>query len=104
MEPSIICSGVSSLDDTLYKELLQKVYDSTGVPKTILENKNNYNPFELPFNEMDLVVLNCYRNKYHADGLNTETGVIADSINKVLPLLCKLYNGEVTIVEGSNEH
>lgn len=42
--------------------------------------------------EMDLVVLNCYRNKYYSDGINTEQGVVADAINKVLPILVSLKN------------
>lgn len=102
MEPETIYSNVVSVDDTTYKELIQKLYDLMSVSKRILENKTVSNHFELPFNEMDLVVLNCYCNKYYSDGLNTETGVIANSINKVLPLLTKIYNEELTI-RSNNE-
>ena len=34
-----------------------------------------------------LAVLNCYRNKYYAEGNDTEQGIVANSINDVLPIL-----------------
>lgn len=37
-----------------------------------------------------LAVLNCYRNKYYAEGNNTEQGVVANAINDVLPILVEL--------------
>ena len=43
--------------------------------------------------EIDLAVLNCYRNKYYADGNNTEQGIIANAINDILPILVELKNG-----------
>ena len=43
--------------------------------------------------EMDLAVLNCYRNKYYNDGNATEQGIIANAINDVLPILVELKNG-----------
>ena len=44
--------------------------------------------------EMDLVVLNCYRNKYYTDGNSTEQGIIANAINDILPILVSLKNCE----------
>lgn len=40
-----------------------------------------------------LAVLNCYRNKYYADGNNTEQGIVANAINDVLPTLVEFKNG-----------
>ncbi len=40
-----------------------------------------------------LAVLNCYRNKYYTDGINTEQGLVANAINEVLPTLVELKNG-----------
>lgn len=37
-----------------------------------------------------LAVLNCYSNKYYAEGNNTEQGVVANAINDVLPILVEL--------------
>ena len=49
---------------------------------------------EKQIEEMDLAVLNCYRNKYYADGNSTEQGIIANAINNVLPTLVSLRNGD----------
>lgn len=43
--------------------------------------------------QMNLAVLNCYRNKYHADGNSTEQGIVANAINDVLPILFELVCG-----------
>ena len=40
-----------------------------------------------------LAVLNCYRNKYYADGNHTEQGIVANAINDVLPTLVEFKNG-----------
>jgi hypothetical protein len=42
----------------------------------------------------NLAVLSCYRNKYYADGLATEQGIIANAINDVLPILISVKNGD----------
>lgn len=42
--------------------------------------------------EMDLAVLNCFRNKYYTDGNSTENGIVANAINDVLPILVLLKN------------
>lgn len=33
--------------------------------------------------------LNFFRNKYHAEGANTELGIIAEALNELLPRLAK---------------
>ena len=58
----------------------------------------------LTFNEMDLVVLNNFRNQHYTDGMATEDGILADSINNVLPLLCKIYYGEVKLIPNDVEN
>lgn len=47
---------------------------------------------EKQIEEMDLVVLNNFRNRYYTEGLNTENGIIADAINNILPILVELKN------------
>lgn len=45
---------------------------------------------EKSFDEMDLAVLICFRNKYLGKEDDTENSVVADAINNVLPALIKL--------------
>ena len=45
---------------------------------------------EKSFDEMDLAVLICFRNKYLGKEYDTENSVVADAINNVLPTLIKL--------------
>lgn len=45
---------------------------------------------EKSFDEMDLAVLICFRNKYLRKEDDTENSVVADAINNVLPALIKL--------------
>ena len=45
---------------------------------------------EKSFDEMDLAVLICFRNKFLGKENDTENGVVADAINNVLPALIKL--------------
>lgn len=45
---------------------------------------------EKSFDEMDLAVLICFRNKYLGKEEDTENNVVADAINNVLPALIKL--------------
>ena len=42
-------------------------------------------------------VLASFRDKYHADGLSTELGVVANAINDVLPSLDKLNHLRVAL-------
>lgn len=49
---------------------------------------------EKHIDDMDLAVLNCYRNKYYTDGNSTEQGIIANAINDILPILVSLKNGD----------
>lgn len=35
-------------------------------------------------------ILNFFRNKYHAEGSDSELGVVANAINELLPKLCKM--------------
>ena len=41
--------------------------------------------------------LNYYRNYYHADGDNTEAGVIANAINEILPEYVRLKEAETKV-------
>ncbi len=51
-------------------------------------------PNELkPIDGATLAALNCYRNKYYADGNDTEQGLVANAINDVLPTLVEFKNG-----------
>lgn len=45
---------------------------------------------EKSFDEIDLAVLICFRNKYLGKEDDTENSVVADAINNVLPALIKL--------------
>lgn len=49
---------------------------------------------EKQIEEMDLATLNCFRNKYYSDGNATENGLVANSINAVLPILVSVKNGD----------
>ena len=49
---------------------------------------------EEQLDDMDIVVLQCYRNKYKAEEHDTEQGIIANAIDKVLPILFAVRNGD----------
>lgn len=49
---------------------------------------------EKQIEEMDLSVLNCFRNRYYTEGISTERGIIANAINNILPTLVSLKSGE----------
>lgn len=38
----------------------------------------------------NISILNAFRNKYYADGNNTENGIVANAINDILPDYVKL--------------
>ena len=46
-----------------------------------------------PIDETDIAVLMCYRNRHYTDGNDTESGVIANAINNILPILVSLKKG-----------
>ena len=47
---------------------------------------------EKQIEDKDLATLNAYRNKYYADGNSTENGLVANSINNILPILVDIKN------------
>lgn len=49
---------------------------------------------EKQIDDMDIAVLQCYRNKYQSEGNGTEQGIIANAINDVLPTLFAVKNGD----------
>ena len=57
----------------------------------------SFESWVLDYNGMTAVEkLNYYRNYYHADGDNTEAGVIADAINEILPEYVRLKETATT--------
>ena len=41
-------------------------------------------------NMSSIEILNAFRNKYHAEGYSTESGIVANAINEFLPTLVKI--------------
>ena len=49
---------------------------------------------EKQIEEMDLAVLSCFRNKHYAEDISLESGIVASAINRVLPILVSVKNGD----------